>query len=331
MPSPNLQAARIVAGTLTLLSREIREVGHPVDLWSPALPQDSIRDMAAMVGRGAAVPLWVDERHPAKGLALYHRSDWESEFLGFEAARILGPFMVVENQLERETRVRRLANLAIEQSRIRDHYLITIKTFHDPAVLRGFLGENFVMAEIGTSLTGTVPEEALTAERPAGFVVLEDDDVSELAADTVEALGDFFYDGHWRNDRVPGPEKARLLWSQVALEDLTGKADPALLLWDQRRGRPAAISTVRISGQLAFLSILAVAAPYRGRGLGRLIMHETLNRLRGRVGEIKVETASYNLPALKLYHSLGFVNTAPLAALHYHRQAGLSSRPSRPE
>jgi ribosomal protein S18 acetylase RimI-like enzyme len=106
----------------------------------------------------------------------------------------------------------------------------------------------------------------------------------------------------------------------VALEDLNGQGDPALILWDQRRGRPAAVSTVRPGGSSATLSILAVAAPYRGRGLGRLMMRETLNRLIGRIGGLRVETASYNLPALRLYTSLGFTHTAPLAALHYHHR-----------
>lgn len=316
MTGSNLQAARIVAGTLTLLAREIRETGPPVDLWSPALTPDFIRDAAAMVGRGAALPLWVDERHPARGLALYHRSDWESEFLGFEAARLQGPFLVVEDQADRETRTRRLANLAAGQGRLRNHRLLTVKTFHDPAVLRGFLAENFVLAEIGAALHGAVPAEARPLERPAGFLVLEDEDAREMAAEAVAVMGDFFYDGHWRHDRLPGPEAARRLWSQVALEDLSGQGGPALILWDQRRDRPAALATVRLSGPRAALSILAVAAPYRGRGLGRLVMRETLNRLSGRVDSIRVETASYNLPALRLYQSLGFTHTAPLAALH---------------
>ncbi len=248
MNGSNLQAARIVAGTLTLLAREIRETGPPVDLWSPALTPDFIRDAAAMVGRGAALPLWVDERHPARGLAIYHRSDWESEFLGFEAARLLGPFMVAEDQADREARTRRLAALAAGQGRLSGHRLITVKTCHDPAVLRGFLAESFVLAEIGAALEGAVPAEVWPVERPAGFLILEDDDAREMAAEAVAVMGDFFYDGHWRHDLRPGPEAARRLWSQAALEDLTGQGDPALILWDQRRDRPAALATVRPGG-----------------------------------------------------------------------------------
>ncbi len=314
----SLQSARIVAGTLTLLAREIRESGPPANLWSPQLTPDFIRDAAALVERGEALPLWFDERRPARGLVIYRHSAWESEFLGFGAGRLMGPFMMVDEQVERELRVRRLAALAISESRAMGHKLITIKTCHDPAVLRGFLGENFVLAEIGASFSGAVPDEPVAADSPSGFSIVEGDEAGKLAEESVAALGDFFYDGHFRHDVRPGPETARRLWSRVALDDLAGAADPALILWDQRRDRAAALATVRPGHAHACLSILAVAAAYRGRGLGRYIMLEILNRLAGRAASLRVETASYNLPALKLYTSLGFAPLAPLAALHYH-------------
>ncbi len=318
MPSPDLQAARIVAGTLTLLSREVREVGPPSNLWTPGLYPDLIRDLAARVGRGEASPLWFEERHPARGLAIYVRSDWESEFFGHGCARLLGPFLVVEDQSDREARVRRLARLAVELGRDRGHRLITAKTFHDPAVLRGFLSEGFVLAEIGASLSGLVPEEEVQATPPLGFRFLEDGDLSDLAEKILESLGDFFYDGHYRHDPWPGPEMARRLWNRVALDDLRGQADPALVLWDQKKDRAAGLATVRITGREAVLSILAVATPYQGRGLGHLMLRLGLDRLRGRAARLRVETASYNLPALKVYQRLGLEHIAPLAALHYH-------------
>ena len=318
MPSRELQFARIVAGTLTLLSREIREVGHPVDLWSPELSPEIIRETAAKVGHGEALPLWVDERHPARGLLIYTPSPWESDFFGFGCTRLLGPFMVVEDQLDRENRVRGLARQAIELGRQQNQSLLTIKTPHDPAFMRGFLGVGFVVAEIGCSLKGAVNAEGHPVEKPGGFLFLDRDDLPEMAADTVAALGDFFYDGHYRHDPLPGPDQARNLWSRVAFEDLTGQADPAVVLWDRGRDRPAGLATVRLYGRTAFLSILAVTPSYRGRGFGRLLLSEAMNRLAGQADEIRVETAAYNLPAQALYLSLGLIPAAPLAAFHYH-------------
>jgi Acetyltransferases len=314
----SLQAARIVAGTLTLLSREIQEVGPPASLWSPALSPDFIRETAARVSRGEARPLWVEERHPARGLAVYASSPWECDFFGFSCARLSGPYMVVEDQRDRENRVRKLARLAIDQGRRDQVSLITLKTFHDPAILRGFLAENFILAEIGAALNGPIPETEPNIERPLGFLFLEPEDLPELAEEVVSGLGDFFYDGHYRHDPDPGPEAARRLWSQVALEDLSGRADPALVLWDRKKDRPVGLATARLMGREAELSILAVSVHYRGRGLGRLILGETLKRLQGRADLLKVETASYNLPALNLYLSLGLRMAAPLAALHCH-------------
>lgn len=314
----NLQAARIVAGTLTLLSREIHEVGPPASLWSPALSTEFIRETAARVSRGEALPLWVEERHPARGLAVYVPSPWESDFFGFGCAGLLGPFMVVEDQRDRENRVRKLARLAIEQGRREQRSLIALKTFHDPAVLRGFLAENFILAEIGAALSGPIPETDHSLERPAGFLFLEPEDLPDLTEEVVAGLGDFFYDGQFRHDPDLGPEAARRLWGQIAREDLSGRADPALVLWDRKKDRPVGLATVRILGQEAELAILAVSVHYRGRGLGRLILRETLKRLEGRANLLKVEAASYNLPALNLYQSLGLRLAAPLVALHRH-------------
>ena len=77
-------------------------------------------------------------------------------------------------------------------------------------------------------------------------------------------------------------------------------------------------ATVRKAHNEALLNILAVPEPYRQRGLGRLLMQETIAQLAGHSLGLRVETASYNLAALKLYHGLGFKDTAPLVALHYH-------------
>lgn len=320
MSGHEAHSARIVAGTLTLLSREIHQVGRPVTLWSPEIEPEFIRETAAKVAAGKALPLWVEERHPARGLAVYIGSPWESEILGLPCGRLAGPFMVVEDQIDRENRVRKLARLAIEQGKLAGHKMIISKTIHDPAVLRGFLAEGFVLAEIGASLKGDVPEESgrPLESLPQGFCFLSGEELKEVAEEAVETLGDFFYDGHFRHDPVPGPEAAARLWSRVALDDLNGLAEPALLLWDRSRNRAGGLATVRRDGYRARLSILAVSPHYQGRGFGRRLMAEVLSRLEGRAREIDVETSSYNLPALSLYLSLGLVHTTPLAALHCH-------------
>lgn len=319
--SGDLQAARIVAGTLTLLAREIRQLGPPVDLWTPPLSPEFIRQTAAEVSEGRSLPLWVQERHPARGLAIYSPSPWESEFFGFGCARLRGPYMVVEDQLERQSRVSCLARQAVELGRRQGQGMLVVKTAHDPAFLRGFLAEGFVLAEIGLCLSRAIDSSPAQPESlPPAFSFIPRSDLPALAAEVVEDLGDFFYDGHYRHDHRPGPQSAASLWSRVAEEDLSGAAEPALLLWDRGRDRVAGLATARCQGSSAALSILTVDPAYRGRGLGRLLLAEMLRRLAGRAEELRVETAAYNRPALALYLAEGLNMQAPLAALHYHFQ-----------
>jgi GNAT superfamily N-acetyltransferase len=152
---------------------------------------------------------------------------------------------------------------------------------------------------------------------PPGFIWLERG--REEAAALVEDLGDFFYDGHLRHDLRPGPDAARRVWRQAALDDLGGAADETVILWDSVGRRGAGLATASLAdGEEAVLSILALAEPYRGRGLGRPLLLELIRRLTGRAGRLRAETAAYNLPALSLYQSQGFKPAPPLAALHLH-------------
>jgi ribosomal protein S18 acetylase RimI-like enzyme len=131
-----------------------------------------------------------------------------------------------------------------------------------------------------------------------------------------------FYDGHLRHDSRPGPLEAGRLWRQTAREELAGAAEEAVVLWDDEKRRPAGLATARLTRTgpdgrpEAALSILALAEPYRGRGLGRYLLGELIRRLAGRAARLRAETAAYNLPALALYQALGFKPSAPLAALH---------------
>jgi GNAT superfamily N-acetyltransferase len=60
-----------------------------------------------------------------------------------------------------------------------------------------------------------------------------------------------------------------------------------------------------------------VAEERRGEGLGRLLLSEIVRRLLGMgLGDLDVETACWNLPALSLYQDLGLKPRPPLMALH---------------
>ena len=307
--------APALAAALAGLAGGLASAGRPFDLWTPPLTPEDIRAAADRVARGAAEVLWLDEAVPDLGLLLYAPSPEETAFFGYGCARLAGPYLPPEDQERREAGAERLASLAADRARDRGDRLVTLKTGLDPAALRGLLAGGFVLAETVAVFTLAL-DPARPAGPPPGFAWLEPG--REEAAALVEALGDFFYDGHLRHDPKPGPEAARLIWRRTALDDLAGAAHEAVVLWDQAGRRGAGLATARLAGREAGLSILALAGPYRGRGLGRPLLAELIRRLAGRPGRLRAETAAYNLPALALYQALGFKPAPPLAALHLH-------------
>ena len=308
--------ASALASALARLGASLASAGRPFDLWTPHLTPGEIRDAADRVARGAAEVLWLDKADPDRGFLVYAPSPGETVFFGYGCARLAGPYLPPENQERREAGARRLAGLAA--ARARGDRLITLKTGLDPAALRGLLAGGFVLAETLAVLSLDLARPAGPPPEPPPGFAWPKLGPSE-AEGVVEALGDFFYDGHLRHDAKPGPEAARLIWRRTALDDLAGAAQEAVVLWDQTGRRSAGLATARpAGGEEAALSILALAEPYRGRGLGRPLLAELIRRLTGRAGRLRAETAAYNLPALSLYLALGFKPAPPLAALHLH-------------
>jgi GNAT superfamily N-acetyltransferase len=291
------------------------------------LTPQAVRAAADRVARGEADILWADRDDPSRGLMLYAPSPGETACFGYGCARFAGPWLPPEDQERRQAKAARLAALAVSLARGRGDRLVTLKTGQDPAALRGLLAGGLVLAEFLTVLAldlapnsdGSVKPQA---GPPPGFIWLERG--REEAASLVENLGDFFYDGHLRHDTRPGPEAARRIWRQAALNDLAGAADETVILWDSVGHRGAGLATASLGApnigdrKEAVLSILALAEPYRGLGLGRPLLSELIRRLIGRAGRLKAETAAYNLPALALYQALGFTPAPPLVALHLH-------------
>ena len=320
--------AYALASALTGLAGKMAAAGRPFDLWTPPLTRRNIRAAAERVAEGAAEVLWADPADPDQGLMLYAPSPRETSFFGYGCARLAGPYLPPEDQGRREAGAARLAALASARARERRDHLATLKTGLDPAALRGLLAGGLVLAETVSVLTLDLDGPAGPPDGPPpGFVWLGEG--RELASALVESLGDFFYDGHLRHDRKPGPEAARRLWRQAALDDLAGAADETVILWDISGNRGAGLATASLAtaglataslavGEEAGLSILALAEPYRGRGRGRPLLAELIRRLKGRAGWLRAETAAYNLPALALYQALGFRPAPPLAVLHLH-------------
>jgi ribosomal protein S18 acetylase RimI-like enzyme len=314
-----------MAATLTLLAREMGRQGPPFRLWSEPLAAPEIRDAALQVAAGEAAALWVDDSHPARGLAVIRPLALEGDLLGMMSLRISGPWMVEPDPAERRQAARSIAlkakNLAPQGVR----RFLSVKTWQDPAILRGFLDEGFEVAESLARFSGTMDRSRLP-EFPFLYhpgLAFRTPRPPERAG-WLEALGDLFYDGHHRHGPFLPPDFGARLWREVALGHM-GRGEPTLFLWDERQDVPVGLALAERRGPDASLTILHVAEERRGDGLGRLLLCEIVRRLMDLgLGSLSVETACWNLPALGLYQGLGLRPRPPLMALH------LAPRPGGP-
>ncbi|MDR3154917.1 MAG: GNAT family N-acetyltransferase [Deltaproteobacteria bacterium] len=316
----NEASARILAATLTLLSREQRELPPPHSLWTPHLDSAQVREASMLVAEGKAQVIWADESHPARGLTLYRERLLETELLGYGSAMLQGPFLVDPEADGRQRKTRDMAAKALSAAAVKGARFLSVKTYHDPAVLRGFSDAGFRLAEVISCLEGPLGDPAAEPERSSqrsGGIRIkgtEDADPAEI----LDALGDLFYDGHHLHGPFLPEGFSGRLWRMVAARDLASPACSSVMAVDTRLNVPVGLAVGAVSAGRAFLTIFHVAERRRGQGLGRLL----LSGLSGAMWErgartLSVETASWNLPALSLYLNAGLRPRAPLAALHH--------------
>jgi ribosomal protein S18 acetylase RimI-like enzyme len=314
----NEATARILAATLTLISRERRGLPPPYSLWYPDLNPRAIKDLALDVAFDRARALWVDEGHPARGLLIFHPQELESGLLGFKSARLKGPYVVDLNPVSRQKTALSLAAKGQALASRENFAFLSVKLPHDPALIRGFTEAGFSAAEITTVLEGPIRHEDGEAygQQPklSGILIRpsEEEDVSTL----LSQLGDLFYDGHHLHSPFLPDDFSRKLWRRLA-EDGLSAGDVGIFAKDQRQGAAVGLAMAKLSGADATLTVLHVNEEKRNQGLGQLLLKNLYNVLHEKGGRtIRAETASWNLPALALYINMGLRPLAPLIALH---------------
>jgi ribosomal protein S18 acetylase RimI-like enzyme len=92
-----------------------------------------------------------------------------------------------------------------------------------------------------------------------------------------------------------------------------------------RETRPVAVVLVSRRGWTSRIAAMAVAPEARGRGLGKLIMQDTIDEAVERGDRsVLLEVFEHNTPAVKLYEGLGFRPTRRLVGYH-HDPGGAAS------
>jgi ribosomal protein S18 acetylase RimI-like enzyme len=225
--------------------------------------------------------------------------------------------MVEPEPTVRYQNTRVIVSKAKELAKKSDSGFLTIKTWHDTAILRGLIDEGFQMAEIGARFSGPLNDESDHHE-----VLAKISGVSVRRAKNYEwsgwfdSFGDLFYDGHLLHGPFLGPEFQSQLWREVAVTDMR-RGQPFVFLWQDRPEKPIGLAWGGLNGPEGDLVAIHVVEERRGQGLGAYLAGALMKRmyLMG-ARELTAETASWNLPAIRLYQSLGLNQIAPLVALH---------------
>lgn len=100
------------------------------------------------------------------------------------------------------------------------------------------------------------------------------------------------------------------------------------LVVDERKVIASIAWLLRSTSSLARMYSLAVHPDARGRGLGRLLVAESLRKLPRRIDTLGLEVRSDNGAAVGLYCAIGFIETARLPDYYGPGRSGLRMRAS---
>jgi dTDP-4-amino-4,6-dideoxy-D-galactose acyltransferase len=84
----------------------------------------------------------------------------------------------------------------------------------------------------------------------------------------------------------------------------------------------AVLETKTQGGSDAIIDLVGVDARYQGKGAGRALSQMFVERWKDRANRLRVGTQSSNIPAMRLYESLGFRITETSYVLHAHMKSG---------
>jgi GNAT superfamily N-acetyltransferase len=314
----NEGTARILAATLTLIAREYKTLAPPFSLWNPILKGKEIKDIALEVANGKSQAVWVEETHPVMGLLVMRKRELESELLGYASAQLKGPYLVDPDPISRQKKTVTLLTKAKEVAKALSYGFISVKSTQDPAIIRGFIEEGFTIAEVGSCLQGPITEPSNDPKNTSKtgnlvFITPGAEDINNIN----QELGELFYDGHHFHSPFLPEGFSKNLWAKIVERDIQN-ANPSLMVIDKMQNRIIGLAIANVVENESALTILHVNESRRKEGLGRELLESLIKIIYEKGGRtLYVETASYNIPALNLYLSIGLRPIAPNVSLHF--------------
>jgi len=309
---------------LTDLARSA--LAWPLDRGESATKNQAAAElMAARLERLAGEPgsrlalAWADGR--ISGAGLIRLLAWDTEFFGCPCALIETLWARGDNQRRFETAHQVISDLR-SWSDWQGVQFTTVKVpGPDPILCQALESFGFYVTDNTACLSWSHDGDRPQAELPAGFSFSSDRSDPEKIARSFARL---FYDGRFHNDARLARDKADGLWQAAVLNQLQNEASEILIL--EKGQEPVGLTTlkpIQAAGPeaepAACLFLLGVIEAHRGRGLGRVLLAETIRRFSPGYKRIEVETSTFNRPALNLYQSMGFRLNQIKLSLHWRR------------
>ena len=254
------------------------------------------------------------------GAGLVRFLPWDTEFFGFPCAAI-DPMLVRGDSLRRyETAVDIIEDL-LAWCRQRGIRFITIKIpGPDPLICQAFEDRGFRVTDNVVCLNRTRGNSVTAPAPPPGFHFSSRVDNPKTAAQAFHRL---FKDGRFHNDRHISRETADRLWEAAILNQLQSEARDILFL--ENASGLVGLATAKPvpspkgqSGRAAgSLFIFGLREEHRGRGLGKVLLSNFVERTQDHYSRLQVETSAFNRPAIRLYQGHGFILDGAKLSLHW--------------
>ena len=144
-------------------------------------------------------------------------------------------------------------------------------------------------------------------------------------ASTVEAIaGHNFVFSRFHLDPAIGQDRANEVKRQWARNSCQGRASAVYVARqkDVVTGFLTVLESKSGKGSDAIIDLVGVGAEYQGQGIGQALCKMFIEQWRPRSDRLRVGTQISNIPAIRLYESIGFRVTETSYVLHAHANHG---------
>ncbi len=219
-------------------------------------------------------------------------SSFDSEIFGQKVARITSNNKV-------KTRLHKTLKSLIEdlkESKIwYATYRVNANFYH---IIHELEKYDFLLVD-GLITLETMPDNKQIEYLPKQIRHAKTKDIKQL----LKISGSVFAVTRYYHDPLIPKEKADIVYQKWVTNSLSEKSSKMVLVWEKNK-KILGLTTLDKKGQII---LLGVSEKVRGKGIGRELIKGALNKFRELKRErVIVETQITNIPALRLYQSLGF-------------------------